>query len=107
LLDFEQFIKGENAKIKVKGTNNANSSDDEMGAGSDSGEDSDESTKNIFVEQTRLFANKLNRKTPKKLHASKKPKEDDEVFKSMDNAAAQQSLTSTKNQHTSQHKYRK
>jgi len=48
ILDFELFIKVENAKLKQCDQNE--SEDDEMGGGSDSSGDSDESSKNLLVE---------------------------------------------------------
>jgi Zn-dependent metalloprotease len=60
ILDFELFIKVENAKLKQCDQNE--SEDDEMGGGSDSSGDSDESSKNLLVEQTmqrQNFASKL------------------------------------------------
>ena len=71
-----------------------------MGGGSDSSGDSDESSKNLLVEQTmqrQNFASKLSthRKPGDKKPAPKRQKEEEEVFKSMDGGP---SLTSTKNQ---------
>ena len=49
-MDFEQFIKCENAKLK--NFDQPESDDDELGAASDSSGDSDESSKNLLVQQT-------------------------------------------------------
>jgi len=72
-----------------------------MGAASDSSGDSDESSKNLLVEQTmqrQNFASKLNtqrKPVVNKKSAPKRQKEEEEIFKSMDGGP---SLSSTKNQ---------